>query len=195
MEKLGNFYTDPEYQMFIDACEYLGIPYGFYFLDEALDSIEIDKEVEFIKDFVEKHRTQKGILPIAIDLEYQDGKGRADDVWETRCGLVNELIEKLKEVNEEVIVYVNYQRAKTYLKDLKVNLWVAYYPKDNKIPEQWMFDEDLEIEKDFLEKIIGWQFTEDGAQRDEIKTKVDLSLVKNQKMNNLNEKGHLYETK
>lgn len=51
----GNFYYDENFQMYKDACEYLNIPYGFYFLDEALDSKEIDEEVEFIKNFVKEN--------------------------------------------------------------------------------------------------------------------------------------------
>ena len=41
----GVMYIDSNYQVFVDACEYLGIPYGFYFLDEALNTKEIEEEV------------------------------------------------------------------------------------------------------------------------------------------------------
>ena len=34
--------------MFVDACEYLGMPYGFYYIDEALNSEEIDEEITFM---------------------------------------------------------------------------------------------------------------------------------------------------
>ena len=40
----GNFFEDKEYEKYIEACEYLGVPYGFYFLDEAINSKEIDEE-------------------------------------------------------------------------------------------------------------------------------------------------------
>ena len=37
----GNFYEDEKYKEFVEACEYLEIPYGFYFLDEAMNNKRI----------------------------------------------------------------------------------------------------------------------------------------------------------
>ena len=48
----GNFYYDKNYKDYINACEYLKIPYGFYFLDEALNDKEVDEEVDFISNFL-----------------------------------------------------------------------------------------------------------------------------------------------
>ena len=54
----GNFYTDPNFQMFIDACEYLEVPYGFYYIDEAITEEELDEEVNFIEEFLLKNKTK-----------------------------------------------------------------------------------------------------------------------------------------
>ena len=65
----GNFYYDKNYKDYINACEYLGIPYGFYFLDEALNDEEIEEEVEFIKNFLNENAGPNHKLPVAIDID------------------------------------------------------------------------------------------------------------------------------
>ena len=72
----GNFYTDPNFKTFIDACDYLGVPYGFYYLDEAMTSEEIEEEVNFMDEFIEKNKTESCVLPLVIDVESHDGVGR-----------------------------------------------------------------------------------------------------------------------
>lgn len=175
----GNFYEDTEYQKYIDACEYLKIPYGFYFLDEALNDKEINEEVNFIDEFLDKHKGKYCKLPVALDIEKHDGKGRADDIWNDRAELVQKLINKLKRKKIDNIVYTNAQTANLYLSSLDTKFWIAYYPEDEKIPDYWYFDtkqegaENMELYK----KTIGWQFTETGAGDDVIE-RVDLSLFK-----------------
>lgn len=175
----GNFYEDTEYQKYIDACEYLKIPYGFYFLDEALNDKEINEEVNFIDEFLDKHKGKYCKLPVALDIEKHDGKGRADDIWNDRAELVQKLINKLNRKKIDNIVYTNAQTANLYLSSLDTKFWIAYYPEDEKIPDYWYFDtkqegaENMELYK----KTIGWQFTETGAGDDVIE-RVDLSLFK-----------------
>ena len=65
----GNFYTDTNYKEYAEACEFLKIPFGFYFLDEAITSEEVDEEVKFIKEFIENNRYRSNTLPIALDVE------------------------------------------------------------------------------------------------------------------------------
>lgn len=175
----GNFYEDTHYQLYIEACEYLKIPYGFYFLEEALNSQEIDEEVTFIKEFLEKHAGENCLLPVALDIEKHDGNGRADNIWETRTELVQELIDKLNKEKIKNIVYTNAQTANLYLTSLDTKFWIAYYPEDEKIPDYWYFDTEQEGAKntELQKKTIGWQFTETGAG-DEIIPKVDVSLFK-----------------
>lgn len=176
----GDMYEDSTYQMYVDACEYLGVPYGFYFIDEAITSKEIDEEVTFIKEFLDKHSGKNCKLPVALDIEKHDGKGRADDIWDKRAELVQKLIDKLEEKNLNVIVYSNAQTANLYLSSLDTKFWIAYYPEENKVPTKWYFDyedQDGASNLELYKKTIGWQFSENGAG-DEVLAKVDLSLFK-----------------
>lgn len=175
----GNLYTDETYNMFVDACEYLGIPYGFYFFDEALNDKEIKEEVNFIKKFLNENKGENSILPVVIDVEKHNGSGRADNIWNDRAPLVQELIDQLKNENISSIVYSNAQTANLYLSSLDTKFWLAYYPNDGKIPSYWYFDTDQDGAKnlDLYKKTIGWQFSENGAD-DEIPDTVDLSLFK-----------------
>lgn len=177
----GNFYTDPDFQKFIDECEFLGIPYGFYYIDEAINEEEIDEEVKFIEDFLNKNKTKMCLLPLAIDVEDHDGKGRAKDLWEDRAELVSTLISKFAEKDIETILYTNAQIANEYLYPINTNFWVAYYDLKNEIPNNWFSDTDQEAaqNEELINKIIGWQFTETGIEKD-TKYEVDFSIVKNE---------------
>lgn len=174
----GNMYLDSDFQMFVDACEYLGVPYGFYFLDEALNSEEIDEEVEFIKDFLENNAGENCILPVALDIERHNGEGRADNIWNDRAALVQELIDKLENENIDTIVYSNAHIANLYLSSLDTKFWIAYYPEENAIPDYWYFDienQEGASNAELNKKTVGWQFSENGAG-DEVTARVDLSL-------------------
>ena len=175
----GNFYYDEHYEDYIKACEYLKIPYGFYFLDEALNDKEIKEEVEFIKEFINKNSGKYCLLPVALDVEKHEGNGRADNIWDTRAELVQELIDQLSDEDIESIVYTNAQTANLYLSKLKTKFWIAYYPEEGKIPDYWYFDtkQDGASNARLQKHTIGWQFTEHGAG-DEVSEDLDLSLMK-----------------
>ena len=174
----GNFYYDGRYQDYVKACEYLKIPYGFYFLDEAMDDVEIKEEVEFITEFLDKNKGEDCVLPVALDVEKHDGAGRADTIWDSRAELVQKLINKLDAEGVETIVYTNAQTANLYLSKLKTKFWIAYYPEEGKVPDYWYFDteQDGASNPRLQKSTIGWQFTEHGAG-DEVSEDVDLSLM------------------
>lgn len=176
----GKFYTDPDFKMFIDACEYLKIPYGFYYIDEAINSEEIDEEIAFMKDFINKNSTEMNKLPLAIDIETHDGDGRADEMWEDRVYLAEELIQKFRLNGIDTIIYSNAKTANEYLSNASANFWLAYYPQENEIPKYWYSETDQEPTEniEFMNKMIGWQFSETGVSN-QIKEKVDVNLVKN----------------
>lgn len=176
----GNFYTDTEYKTFIDACEYLGVPYGFYFIDEAINSEEIDEEVEWILDFLQKNGGKNCVLPFSIDIEKFNVKARTDEIWDIRGKLVQELIYKLKNVGVETIVYSNAKKANEYLSNIESNFWIAYYNLEDEIPNYWISDIEHEVaeNKKLMKKTIAWQFTEKGV-KNIIKEKVDVNIVKN----------------
>lgn len=205
----GNWYYDSEAQYYIEACEYLGVPYGFYFLDEALNEEEIQEEVTWVKDFLQANQTSMNQLPLAIDLEYQQGQGRADHIWDKRVPLLTQLKEAFQKEKIDTIVYVNGYRGNQYLADLESAFWVARYPENHIIPESFyedtmrleekknllnqlldengMLKQKVEVNKtwksslqeEFLEKVIGWQFSESGAAQDGIPERIDLSIVRN----------------
>ena len=141
----GNFYTDPNYQIFIDACNYLGVPYGLYYVDEATNEEELDEEVEFVKDFISKLDADKKkmlCLPVCIDVEKYD-KGvnaRTKDIWEERGELLQKLTDKFKESGIESIIYSNGNMSSEYLDEVDADFWIAYYDREDKIPSIWITD-------------------------------------------------------
>lgn len=176
----GNFYTDPNFEIFIEACEYLGVPYGFYYIDEAINSEEIIEEVEFMEKFIKENSTNQCVLPLVIDIEKHDGAGRADQIWEERANLASELIQKFKEKNIKTLIYSNAKLINEYLYTVDTKFWIAYYNLEKKIPDYWYTETNQEAatNKEFTDKIVGWQFTESGAG-DDIPYPVDISVVQN----------------
>ena len=176
----GNLYIDAEYQKFIDACEYLGVPYGFYFIDEAINLKEIEEEAEWILDFIKNNGGENAILPFAIDIEKFSVKARTDDIVDKRYELIQDLIDKLSDVGVETIVYSNAQKANEYLVKIDSDFWLAYYTSEDKLPNTWIdgTNQGESLNKDLLNKTVAWQFTKSGVGKI-IKEKVDINLVKN----------------
>lgn len=176
----GNFYTDKYFKIFRDACEYLKIPYGYYYIDEAINSEEVDEEIEFVCKFLQENKTSMCKLPLVIDIENHDGKGRAEKMWENRVFLAEELVQKFNLQGIPSIIYSNAKTANQYLSNANAKFWIAYYPQEEKIPNYWYSDTDQEPaqNEEFMQKVIGWQFTENGVGKI-INEKVDVSLVKN----------------
>ena len=176
----GNFYTDPNFRMFIEECEFLKIPYGFYYIDEGITEEELDEEVKFVENFLIENKTEMCKLPLAIDVEDHDGKGRAQKLWDERAELVSSLILKFKEKNIDTIVYTNANLANKYLDEVDTKFWVAYYDLKNEIPKVWYTETEQEAaqNENLRAKIIGWQFTENGIEKN-TKYSVDFSVVDN----------------
>ena len=131
----GNMYYDDKVNDYCNICEELKIPYGFYFLDEALNNEEIFEEVKFVQSFLKDKSLEMNMLPLALDLEYQHGKGRTDNIWDARVPLVNNLVNEFAKVGIDTIIYANGARIETYLKTANCKFWVAMYREDNKIPK------------------------------------------------------------
>lgn len=176
----GTLYTDPDFNVFIEACEYLGVPYGFYYVDEAINSEEVQEEVDFVKDLISKNKTSMCVLPLVIDIETHNGMGRADELNADRVMIINKLIEKFKTENIETIIYSNAKYASDYLYTVDSKFWLAYYDQKNEIPQKWYTEteQDAASNQELMNKLVAWQFTEDGAG-DQIPTQVDISLVDN----------------
>ena len=206
----GTLYYDDDAVRYMESCEYLKVPYGFYFIEEAVNEEELKEEVKYVKDFLDKNKTSMNVLPIAIDMEYQHGQGRTDNIWDTRVTLLNKMIEEFNKINEKCILYANGARIEKYLKTANCKFWTAMYPQNGIIPEN-NYKATVKLEQlqnqlneltaiassnlttkvnqggtdtvyysdEFLDKVIGWQFTESGAKKDGIEDAIDLSLVDN----------------
>lgn len=174
----GNFYTDPNADEYAKACEFLNIPFGYYFLEEAINDDEVEEEVNFINQYLNNHNYKNNVLPVALDVEKHAEKGRADEIWDKRYELVNELISKLEENNKKTILYSNASITNKYLSDVNAKMWLAYYPNLNEIPSYWYNDTTGEgsNNSNIISKLIGWQFTHTGI-KNIIDEKVDLSIV------------------
>ena len=176
----GNFYLDSEYKTWADECEFLGVPFGFYFLDEATNSEEIDEEVTFITDFLKENKYNNMKLPVALDIEKHNGEGRADEIWEERAILVTELVQKLENAGIKTIVYSNANTANEFLGEVPAKFWLAYYPDYVlKIPKKWyseLEEQEATQNEELMNKMIGWQFTQSGVGA-VIPHSVDISLI------------------
>ena len=174
----GNFYTDPNADDYAEACEFLNIPFGYYFLDEAITTEEVNQEAKFIKEYLEKHIYNSNILPVAIDVEKYAETGRADNIWDIRHKYVNELIRKIESSGCRAILYSNANIANKYLCDVDSEMWLAYYPEVTEIPNYWYSDTEGEgaLNKELISKLVGWQFTEKGVDGT-VDKKIDISIV------------------
>ena len=203
----GNMYLDSNTSWYAKKCDENAIPYGFYFLDEALNEEEVYQEVQFVKSFLEENDFQMNLLPLALDMENQHGKGRTDNIWESRTYLANMLVDEFSKIGIETIIYANGARIETYLKSANCKFWVAMYPEQDIIPnvdystfvkqEQSRYMNNLELlegsvlntelnkgdtdtviySDEFLNKVVAWQFSENGAVNDGIEEYIDLNLT------------------
>ena len=185
----GKIYYDDNFKMFRDACEYLKVPYGFYFVDEAINQQEAEEEANIILEFIKQNKTSMNKLPLAIDLEYQSGKSRTDTLWPTRGEIITHIINKLNTSGIETIIYANAKKANTNLMHLNQKFWVAYYTEENKIPTEWLSKyktQEIANNLQSMSKVIAWQFSESGAKLNNISKQVDLSLVLKEKFEKYN---------
>ena len=176
----GKIYYDNNFKMFRDACEYLKIPYGFYFIDEAINQAEAEEEANIILEFIKQNKTSMNKLPFVIDLEYQSGKSRTDALWPKRGEIITNITNKLKSSGIETLIYANAKKMNANLIKLNQKFWVAYYTEENKIPTEWLSkykNQEIANNLQAMSKVIAWQFSETGAKENNITKKVDLSLV------------------
>lgn len=176
----GKIYYDNNFKMFRDACEYLKIPYGFYFIDEAINQAEAEEEANIILEFIKQNKTSMNKLPFVIDLEYQSGKSRTDTLWPKRGEIITNITNKLNLSGIETLIYANAKKMNANLIKLNQKFWVAYYTEENKIPTEWLSkykNQEIANNLQAMSKVIAWQFSETGAKENNITKKVDLSLV------------------
>lgn len=176
----GKIYYDNNFKMFRDACEYLKIPYGFYFVDEAINQAEAEEEANVILEFLKQNKTSMNKLPFVIDLEYQSGKSRTDTLWPKRGEIITNITNKLHSSGIETLIYANAKKMNTNLINLNQKFWVAYYTGEDKIPTEWLSkykEQEIANNLQAMSKVIAWQFSETGAKANNITKRLDLSLV------------------
>ena len=176
----GKIYYDNNFKMFRDACEYLKIPYGFYFVDEAINQAEAEEEANVILEFLKQNKTSMNKLPFVIDLEYQSGKSRTDTLWPKRGEIITNITNKLNSSGIETLIYANAKKMNANLIKLNQKFWVAYYTGEDKIPTEWLSkykEQEIANNLQAMSKVIAWQFSETGAKANNITKRLDLSLV------------------
>lgn len=67
----GKIVIDPTFETYVKSCYNYNIPFGFYFMSQAITPIEAIEEAEFVLNYAEKYNPK---LPIFIDSEDGDGK-------------------------------------------------------------------------------------------------------------------------
>lgn len=205
----GKMYDDEYAFDYAKMCEYLKIPYGFYYIEEATNDDEVLEEVNYVKNLLNGKDLSMNVLPLALDIEYQHGKGRTDNIWDNRVPLVNKLVDEFNKIGINTIVYANGARIETYLKSANCKFWPAMYLENDVIPDKdyktYITEEQSKIRTmqesindsvlnsdlnkaetgtvtysdEYLDKVIGWQFTESGAKKSGINKYIDLSIFDN----------------
>lgn len=69
----GKIVLDPMFETYAKSCYNYGIPFGIYFMSQAINPIEAMEEADFSLNYAEKYNIK---LPIFIDSEDGDGTAR-----------------------------------------------------------------------------------------------------------------------
>lgn len=165
----GKIVEDQRFAEYARACKSHGIPFGLYFMSQAITAPEGREEAEFA---IEKAKEYGATLPIFIDSEDGDGTARvvrADGLSKTvRTAVVQAFCEKVQESGYKAGVYASESWFVTnlfydLLKD-KCLIWVAKYGQNTGKPST----------KVKLSKADMWQYTSKGTVAG-IKGNVDLN--------------------
>lgn len=131
----GSLVLDKKFHKNLSACHNLGIPYGIYFVTQAVNVTEILEECSFIMEHKEILNPTLGIW---IDSEYSTEprhNGRADKLNKgVRTSLINDFCRFFEERGYKSGLYCSDSWLDDMLNyaDLKChNFWVAKYGKNN----------------------------------------------------------------
>lgn len=152
----GIISEDNKFRMFAEKCKSAGIPFGVYFMSQAITEDEARAEAEFS---VNMAKTYGATLPVFIDSEDGDGTPnnvRADGLsQEARTKVVKAFCEKAKSLGFDAGVYaseswfnnrLNYEQLKGFL------IWCAKYGTNDGTTQK----------KPSLEKVDMWQYSSRG---------------------------------
>lgn len=164
----GKVVQDAKFVESAQACKEKGIPFGIYFMSQAITVAEAEEEAQFAVTFAEQYGAS---LPLFIDSEDGDGTPkvvRADGLSkEDRTAIVKAFCEKVVSCGKEAGVYaseswfrsnLDYDQIKQY------KIWCAKYGTNDGNAQT----------SPALEKVDMWQYTSKGVVSG-INGNVDLS--------------------
>ena len=164
----GKVVQDAKFVEFAQACKEKGIPFGIYFMSQAITVAEAEEEAQFAVTFAEQYGAS---LPLFIDSEDGDGTAkvvRADGLSkEDRTAIVKAFCERVSAFGREAGVYaseswfksnLDYEQLKQY------KIWCAKYGTNDGNAQT----------SPALEKVDMWQYTSKGVVSG-INGNVDLS--------------------
>lgn len=153
----GKVVQDAKFVEFALACKEKGIPFGIYFMSQAINVAEAEEEAQFVATFADQYGAT---LPLFIDSEDGDGTPRdvrADGLSkEDRTAIVKAFCEKVIASGKEAGVYaseswfksnLDYEQLKQY------KIWCAKYGTNDGNAQT----------KPALEKVDMWQYTSKGS--------------------------------
>ena len=164
----GKVVQDAKFVEFAQACKEKGIPFGIYFMSQAITVAEAEEEAQFAVTFAEQYGAS---LPLFIDSEDGDGTAkvvRADGLSkEDRTAVVKAFCERVTASGREAGVYASESWFKSnldYDQIKQYKIWCAKYGTNDGNAQT----------SPALEKVDMWQYTSKGVVSG-INGNVDLS--------------------
>ena len=153
----GKVVQDAKFVEFALACKEKGIPFGIYFMSQAINIAEAEEEAQFAATFADQYGAS---LPLFIDSEDGDGTTkvvRADGLSkEDRTAIVKAFCEKISSCGKEAGVYTSESWFKSnldYDQIKQYKIWCAKYGTNDGTAQT----------SPALEKVDMWQYTSKGS--------------------------------
>ncbi|MCI5919452.1 MAG: peptidoglycan-binding protein [Roseburia sp.] len=153
----GKVVQDAKFVEFALACKEKGIPFGIYFMSQAINIAEAEEEAQFAATFADQYGAT---LPLFIDSEDGDGTPkvvRADGLSkEYRTAIVKAFCEKVSSCGKEAGVYASESWFKSnldYDQIKQYKIWCAKYGTNDGTAQT----------SPALEKVDMWQYTSKGS--------------------------------
>ena len=131
----GKIVRDPKVIEFIQGCKSVGLPFGLYFMSQAINDAEGVEEADFTADIAEQYGAE---LPLFIDSEDGDGTARvvrADGLSKpVRTSVVKAFCNTIRNRGFVGGVYASeswYTSRLNYAELTGFKVWVAKYCKNN----------------------------------------------------------------
>lgn len=129
----GRIALDNKFREYATACKSVGLPFGIYFMSQAINEAEAEVEAMYS---VEMAKTYGATLPIFFDSEWSNPNhnGRADGLSRReRTNVVKAFCRKVEELGYKAGVYASesWYGSKLYYNELTDwYIWVADYGKN-----------------------------------------------------------------